>query len=180
MVFGYMHLNSAIYGNEIHLCTYIHTQTKNNKQSYYWCCMRVYSQTISLSRMEVCFTLCVHCACVNTIFTPQSSTQDLGVEPLLVFADLRRVTLWPSVNRVYVHHRALAWRILPQRLLQPCVIPVTYGTKRSNANEYSSCCRSALLTNHSTTNDGKESSVNQRLVQIRVLHKCLTDLLLHE
>lgn len=43
-----------------------------------------------------------------TIFTPQGSTQDLRVEPFLVFADLRRVTLRPGVDWVYVHHGALA------------------------------------------------------------------------
>lgn len=42
------------------------------------------------------------------LFTPQSGTQDLGVESLLVLADLRRVTLRPGVDRVYVHHGALA------------------------------------------------------------------------
>lgn len=45
--------------------------------------------------------------------TPECSTQDLGIEPLLVLADLGRVALWPSVHRVHVNHRAFTHGVWP-------------------------------------------------------------------
>lgn len=36
--------------------------------------------------------------------TPQGSTQDLGVKPLLVFANLRGVALGPSVGGIDIDH----------------------------------------------------------------------------
>lgn len=57
--------------------------------------------------------------------TPECSAQDLRVEPLLVFADLRCVALRPGVNRVDIDHGSLTGRVLPQGLLQPRVVPIT-------------------------------------------------------
>lgn len=48
--------------------------------------------------------------------TPQGSTQDLGVKPLLVFANLRGVALGPSVGGIDIDHWALPRRVLPHGL----------------------------------------------------------------
>lgn len=56
--------------------------------------------------------------------TPQSSAQDLRIKPLLVFADLWRVVLWPRVDRIDVDHRTLPGRVLTQSLLQSSVVTV--------------------------------------------------------
>lgn len=56
--------------------------------------------------------------------TPECSTQDLRVEPLLVFADLWCVALRAGVDRVDVHHRTLSGWVGPQRLCQPGIVPV--------------------------------------------------------
>lgn len=61
------------------------------------------------------------CVCV---LTPQCSTQDLGVEPLLVLADLWCVALRPSVDGVNVDHGAFSGRVRSQRLRQPGVVGV--------------------------------------------------------
>lgn len=63
------------------------------------------------------------CLCLF-VRTPECSTQDLRVEPLLVFADLWCVALRASVDWVNVHHRALSGWVGPQRLRQPGVVPV--------------------------------------------------------
>lgn len=63
------------------------------------------------------------------ILTPQCSTQDLRVEPLLIFADLWRVALRASVNRINVNHRSLSRRVGPQRLRQPGVVAVALKVK---------------------------------------------------
>ena len=46
--------------------------------------------------------------CVQAVLTPESGTQDLRVEALLVLADLRRVAVGPDVGGVDVHHRNLS------------------------------------------------------------------------
>lgn len=48
--------------------------------------------------------------------TPESGTEDLGVELLLVLADLGGVALWPDVGGVDVDHGALPV-VLPLDLL---------------------------------------------------------------
>lgn len=63
------------------------------------------------------------------ILTPQCGTQDLRVEPLLIFADLWRVALRASVNRINVNHRSLSRRVGPQRLCQPGVVAVALKVK---------------------------------------------------
>lgn len=63
------------------------------------------------------------------ILTPQCSTQDLRVEPLLIFADLWCVALRASVNRINVNHRSLSRRVGPQRLRQPGVVAVALEVK---------------------------------------------------
>lgn len=68
----------------------------------------------------------------SAALTPQSSAQDLRIKPLLVFADLRRVVLWPCVDRIDVDHRTLTGRVLTQSLLQPSVITVTWGTSHAH------------------------------------------------
>lgn len=64
--------------------------------------------------------------------TPESSAQDLGVEPLLVLAYLWRVVLGPCVDRVDVNHRSLTRRVLPQSLLQSSFITVTWPNHRQH------------------------------------------------
>lgn len=63
------------------------------------------------------------------VLTPQRSTQDLRVEPLLVLADLWRVTLRASVDWINVNHGAFSRRVGPQRLSQPGVVPVALKVK---------------------------------------------------
>lgn len=50
--------------------------------------------------------------------TPESSTEDLGVEALLVLADLGGVAVGTDVGGVHVHHRDLA-RLVQLGLLLP-------------------------------------------------------------
>lgn len=63
------------------------------------------------------------------ILTPQCSTQDLRVEPLLIFADLWRVALRAGVDWINVDHGSLSRRVGPQRLSQPGVVPVALEVK---------------------------------------------------
>lgn len=49
--------------------------------------------------------------------TPQSSAEDLRVEPLLVFSDLGRVAVRSDVGRVHVDHRDLPGLVEPRLLL---------------------------------------------------------------
>lgn len=55
----------------------------------------------------------VLCYFGNRVLTPECCTQDLRVESLLVFADLWRIALRASVDRVNVDHRALPRRVGP-------------------------------------------------------------------
>lgn len=52
----------------------------------------------------------------KSALTPQSSTQDLGVEFLLVFADLRGVALRTDVGRIHVDNRPLPRVLSSERL----------------------------------------------------------------
>ena len=63
------------------------------------------------------------CMFINPALTPESSTQDLRVEPLLVLADLRRVAGRARVDRVDVDNGAFTGRVGLQRVCQASIRP---------------------------------------------------------
>ena len=77
--------------------------------------------------------------------TPQSGTEDLRVEPLLVLADLGRVAVRACVDRVDVHHRALTGRVGPQRLGQPHVLAEARWTDGRKGKGYGTSLRTNSL-----------------------------------